>query len=85
MSFSKPIIACNSGGTPEVVAHNETGILVEPGNHQELASALICLTKDKILREKMGNAGNLRVKSLFSVDKMIESTITQYTQNLNKN
>jgi glycosyltransferase involved in cell wall biosynthesis len=84
MSFSKPIIACNSGGTPEVVTHNETGILVEAGNHQELASAIICLTKDKILRKKMGNAGNLRVKSLFSIEKMIESTITQYTQNLNK-
>ena len=32
----------------------------------------------------MGDAGNSRVKSLFSVDKMIESTIAHYKQNLNK-
>lgn len=84
MSFSKPIIACNSGGTPEVVSHNETGFLVQPGNHLELARAIIRLTKDKKLREKMGDAGNSRLKSLFSVDKMIESTVAHYTQSLDK-
>lgn len=43
MACRRPIIACNSGGTPEVVRHGETGLLVEPGSSDALAQAMVQL------------------------------------------
>ena len=40
MSYQMPIIATAVGGIPEVVQHHENGLLIEPGNKQELASAV---------------------------------------------
>ena len=39
MAHAKPVVAFRTGGVPEVVVHNETGILVELGNVHELANA----------------------------------------------
>lgn len=45
MASGLPIIATNVGGTPEIVAHNETGLLIEPGNAKQLAEAIKFLIK----------------------------------------
>ena len=39
MVHAKPVVAFHAGATPEIVAHNATGILVELGNITELANA----------------------------------------------
>jgi glycosyltransferase involved in cell wall biosynthesis len=54
MAASKPIIASNVGGIPEVVVDGETGVLVPPGNSTELAAAISYLLKDNNLIKKMG-------------------------------
>ncbi len=35
-----PVIASNIGGIPELVTHNENGLLIEPGNVQSLVTAM---------------------------------------------
>lgn len=40
MAMSLPVIGTNSGGTPEQVAHNERGMLIEPKSAQEIANAI---------------------------------------------
>lgn len=82
MHFGKAIVACNSGGTPEVVKHNETGILVKPGDHLELANSILKLVKSSNLRKKFGTAGKSRLKKLFSLDHMIQSTVDHYCKAL---
>ncbi len=62
----KPVIAGKSGGASEAVIDRETGILVEPENHEEIAGAIIKLFKDEGLRKKMGGQGKARAEKYFN-------------------
>lgn len=48
-----PVIATNIGGIPEIVHPGFNGLLVEPGNHVALASAIELLVRDHELRRKL--------------------------------
>jgi L-malate glycosyltransferase len=78
MALSKPTVASDTGGIPEVVAHGETGFLVPPRDARELATAISKLLKDPDRRERMGRAGLERVKRLFTADQMVEKTQAVY-------
>jgi phosphatidylinositol alpha-1,6-mannosyltransferase len=53
----KPVIGSRSGGIPEAVADDETGLLVEPRSTFEIAEAVQRLSFDRDLRERLGQAG----------------------------
>ena len=57
MRFGKPVVACDSGGTPEVVENEVSGILVPQRRPDQLAIALIRLCKSQSLRKQMRQAG----------------------------
>lgn len=78
MAASKPIVATNAGGIPEVVVDGETGFLVPPRDHEAMAEAIIKLLKDDALRTRMGAAGRARAQSLFSADRMVQETLRVY-------
>lgn len=78
MALSKPTIASDTGGIPEVVSHGETGFLVPPRDSRALASSIAKLLKDPERRERMGRAGLARVTRLFSADQMVENTLGVY-------
>lgn len=78
MALSKATVASDTGGIPEVVSHGETGLLVQPRDARELASAISTLLKDPARREQMGRAGLERVKRIFSADEMVERTLGVY-------
>lgn len=73
MAQKKPAIASNVNGIPEVVVHNQTGILVPPANPQALSEAIIKLATDKELARKMGLAGYERVNKFFRREQMVEN------------
>jgi glycosyltransferase involved in cell wall biosynthesis len=54
MACGLPIIAANAWALPELVEQHQNGILFEPGNCEELASALDCLCGNPTLRQHMG-------------------------------
>ena len=66
MEYGKPIVAAKSGGAPEVVQDGVTGILVEYGDKEQLAQALIdlCLDSDKC--QRLGQAGYQRLQENFT-------------------
>ena len=78
MALSRPTVASDTGGIPEVVEHGETGLLVHPRDARELAAAIVTLLNDPERRTRMGRAGLERVKRLFSADTMIERTLEVY-------
>lgn len=55
-----PIVAHAIGGVPEAVAHEETGLLVKPGDTAALTDAFSRLISDAALRQRFGNAGRQR-------------------------
>ena len=85
MALSKPTVASDTGGIPEVVSHGETGLLVPPRDSRELASAITKLLKDPERRERMGRAGRERVARLFSAEQMVEKTLGVYRNLETKN
>ncbi len=78
MARGKPVVACRAGGAPEVVIDNETGLLVEPGNHRELAGALRRLIVDRDLRERLGRAGRERYQQRFTAGIAAKNTLDYY-------
>ena len=54
MSYRHPIISTPVGGIPEVVKDGVNGIMVKPGNVQEIAKAISAFVRDKKLVEEYG-------------------------------
>jgi glycosyltransferase involved in cell wall biosynthesis len=78
MSACRPIVASRVGGVPEVIEHEHTGLLVESGNEQELATACNRFINDKLLADTVGSAAYLKVMSHFSSKVMGEKVVSLY-------
>jgi glycosyltransferase involved in cell wall biosynthesis len=68
MAVARPVVATRVGGIPELVRDRVDGILIDPGDVQALAHALRVLN-DPSTRRQMGQAGQRRVRDLFSVGR----------------
>jgi glycosyltransferase involved in cell wall biosynthesis len=84
MALSKPLVASNGGAVPEIVVHEHTGLLFEPGNPAALAAALRRLLADRPRAAAMGAAGHARLLADFSIRRNIELTQALYERLLNK-
>lgn len=80
MACARPIVATSTGGIPEVVVHEETGLLVPPREAEPLADALIALLKEEERARRYGAAGYERVHRRFSVEHMVNETVAVYEQ-----
>ena len=77
---STPIV-----GIPEAVLHQQTGLLVQPGNVHELAAALQRLLQSHELRQTMGSAANERAKSHFDAEVIVDQVRALWSDVLNEN
>ena len=79
MRWGTPVIGTKAGGIPEIVKHGESGLLVSPGNHAELAAAITSLVRDKEKRRRLGESGRNRVEREFSAATMAKRTVDFYS------
>jgi glycosyltransferase involved in cell wall biosynthesis len=68
MSRKLPVIASNLGGPAEILTHEVNGLLVPPGDEQELAMAIGKLLDDQPLRERLGAAARQTVEERFTIE-----------------
>jgi glycosyltransferase involved in cell wall biosynthesis len=61
-----PPVGFASGGLTDVIEHDATGLLVEPGNITALAAALDAIVTDPRLRERLGSAGRTSALERFA-------------------
>jgi glycosyltransferase involved in cell wall biosynthesis len=54
MSQGRPVIATNHGGQREYMSQGRNGLLVEPGNEEQLAEAMRSLISNPSMRERLG-------------------------------
>ncbi|MGH8262081.1 MAG: TIGR03088 family PEP-CTERM/XrtA system glycosyltransferase [Steroidobacteraceae bacterium] len=73
MASGLPVIASATGGNLELVQPGVTGALVQPGDTQELARALIDYGRDAGLRARHGAAARERAVATFSLRGMLEA------------
>ena len=78
MALGKPVIASRIAGTPEQIVDGKTGILVEPRNPEQLATALQKIVADEVLRLRMGEAGRQRFQQYFTADVAVGNYVSLY-------
>jgi len=77
-ALSRPVVASRVGGIPEVVSDGFSGVLVNPTNADELATAIRSLIEDPSRAAALGVAGRGRVESEFSANLMAIRTVEMY-------
>jgi glycosyltransferase involved in cell wall biosynthesis len=73
-----PVVASDLPGVRTAVRHQETGLLVPPGNVSALASALSMLLSDHAMRNTLGEQGRAFVTNQLSWDRHIDGLIGVY-------
>jgi len=63
-----PVVAFDSGGVPDIVVPEKTGLLVPPGDVARLADAIDRLLDDATLRERLGRDGCEYARTRFGPD-----------------
>jgi len=84
MALEKPVVSLDNGGTPEVVEHGRSGLLVPSGDIPALADAIVVLLRDPERRKKMGAYGRERVLGFFGAQRMARDAGEAYEAILNK-
>ena len=71
----RPVIATKVGDIPEIVEHRENGLLIEPGDTQALAAAIVEFVGDPKLAAHCAANGLRYATEHFSFDKMMEAKL----------
>jgi|GEM_PF-1548857 len=80
MSMALPVVASRVGGIPETVLNGKTGFLVPPAKPQALADSLATLIEDQKLRQRMGQAGRIRIIENFSLKHEVAGWLDLYSR-----
>jgi glycosyltransferase involved in cell wall biosynthesis len=80
LSYGRAVIASNTGGIPDVVIHERTGLLVAPGDAPALAAAMQRLIDDPTLARQLGDAGRAHVEARFSWPAIVGSLRDVYAR-----
>jgi glycosyltransferase involved in cell wall biosynthesis len=71
----RPVIATKVGDIPEIVRHRENGLLIEPGDTQALAAAIVEFISEPELAARCALNGFRYATEHFSFDKMMEAKL----------
>ena len=78
MAYGRPVVAGDVGGLRDLVVHEETGLLVPPGDVEALRAALLRLLGDADLRRRFGEAGRARIAEHFTWQRFGDETLRAY-------
>jgi glycosyltransferase involved in cell wall biosynthesis len=67
-SQALPVVSTTVSAIPELIEHGKGGLLCVPGDTDALGEALMRLIRDPALRERMGRAGQKRVREHFGAE-----------------
>lgn len=80
MALSRPVVASDVGGIPEMITDGVTGLLVPPHDATALASAIIRLLRDHPYADTLGRAGHDLVHDRFCIELMVAAVQTIYDE-----
>jgi glycosyltransferase involved in cell wall biosynthesis len=75
------VVATPSGGTLEILADGQNGLLFAPEDTEDLAQKIICLADDADLRRRLTLVGQQTIKENFTITKMLDQ-IESYLQEI---
>jgi glycosyltransferase involved in cell wall biosynthesis len=88
MAVGCPVIYTERASGPELITHGTNGLLIDPGNPEQMAEAMSSLIQNESLRIKFSNIGRRTIEEHFNIDRSVqdhihfyEQVIQQYQQN----
>lgn len=82
MASCKPVVATNVPGITEIIANNDTGLLVSPKNSHQLANAIIKLLNNRKLASFLAEKGYMFVEKYHDVDSTSKQIMSVYEETL---
>jgi glycosyltransferase involved in cell wall biosynthesis len=82
MALSRPVVASNVGGIPEMIENGETGLLVPPHDSEALGNAIARLLTDHPYADTLARAGHDLVYEHFCVELMVRAIETIYDESI---
>ena len=77
MALGKPVIATLTGGIPEIIENDVSGILVARENPEEMAEAILKLVENRKLQNRLGKDAKKKAAD-FSIEKTVNGTVSVY-------
>jgi len=81
MAAGKPVVATNVRDNRDLVVCGKTGFLVELGDADDLAAAIVRLVSDPQLRAAMGAAGREKIQN-YALEKVLTEMAAIYDRYL---
>jgi glycogen(starch) synthase len=78
--MARPVVATRVGGLPEIVVHQESGLLVDKDDSTGLAHAIAFLIDNPDAAVRMGKAARRRAETVFSWEKHVNAYDALYKQ-----
>jgi glycosyltransferase involved in cell wall biosynthesis len=70
MAMERPVILGVDGETKEIIEEADCGVCIEPENHHQLAEAVLALSNDPTLLQRLGRNGKTTVTSCYDREKL---------------
>ena len=68
MSSGTPSVVTPVGGIPDIIIHNNNGLLIEPGSVEQIAEAILSIMIDNVLANKLAVNALFTIKEKYSLD-----------------
>ncbi|MGZ4881645.1 MAG: glycosyltransferase, partial [Halobacteriota archaeon] len=79
MASRRPVIASDIPGISELITHKRDGLLVQSGNVEQLARAVVTLIRDDTLREELGRNAQETVEKHYNWKCVAAEVLDYYT------
>lgn len=80
MAYYCGIVASDTGGIPQMIRQEETGLLVPPKDAEALHEGLLLLLQDDDLCRKFGNAARNKVEKEFGIEENMRKLVGIYEE-----
>jgi glycosyltransferase involved in cell wall biosynthesis len=78
MAAKRAVIATRIAGIPEIIQHEQTGLLIEPGDIASLRDSIVRLIADRGLRDRLAASGYAHVRQCHSREVMAKNYVRLY-------
>jgi glycosyltransferase involved in cell wall biosynthesis len=76
--LSRPIIASNVGGIPELVSNEEQALFIDKGDIMALSNSLLRIAGDYEMASRLGHQARVRIETSFSLEVQSRATVESY-------
>ncbi len=78
MARGTPNVASRIDSIAEILTHNKSGVLFEPGDSHQLGEAMVALLGDADLAARIGHAGRRKLEEKFTSGHMVDKYETLF-------